>query len=537
MASNVMKTPAASPLGCMTKLSECVYIYRPEAPAPATPSSATDAASPPKPVPKLIILATWMGARNPHIAKYLVQYQALYPTVPILLLRSEPRHFLLPSGNPRAFAPAVPFVRAIFPDIGTPDRPDNNNNNNNNNKPTNAQPELLLHAWSNGGAASLLHLRTALGLATHNNPPPPRARTPASPATLPPYTLVLDSSPGRFRYGAGYRAFAAGLPARGPARWLAAPLLHVLCALYWVRHALLGRGRTGPLAALARALNDAGARRAEVRRTYVYGPADRLVHWRDVEDHAEAAARGGFAAVRRERFEGGEHVAHVRVDAGRYWRVVRETWEGAEIHYIKWYMVCPTRPSPGTLPTWPPLPPVPAPIAARRPAPGIAPGAIAAIPRLSVVMDLITHLRRDLVKRPTSRGFLLAPAPARAGDLERLECVVHTAVVTLVCLQLGRACVALLVVRLLVRQRPFLAHAECAVVLGFQATELLVKLFPCEGLGAVRASSFEDDESAHGLVWRAPVALVTIASQERVRVDGVCLCMCLRLNGKKRRGP
>jgi hypothetical protein len=273
-------------------------------------------------VPKLIVLATWMGARDPHIAKYLVQYQALYPTAPILLLRSEPRHFLLPGGNPREFAPAVPFVRAIFPDIGREDT--NNNNSNNNNKPANPEPELLLHAWSNGGAASLLNLRTALSLLSSPSP----ATSAGAPATLPRYTLVLDSSPGRFRYGAGYRAFSAGLPPRGPVRWLAAPFLHALCAAYWVRHALLGRGRTGPMAALARALNDGGARRAEVRRTYVYGPADRLVDWRDVEDHAEEAVRSGFGGVRRERFEGGEHVAHVRVDAGRYWCVVTETWEG-----------------------------------------------------------------------------------------------------------------------------------------------------------------------------------------------------------------
>ncbi|KAK3293751.1 uncharacterized protein B0H64DRAFT_419411 [Chaetomium fimeti] len=426
----------------MTKLSESVYIYRPETPTPA--SSPTDATSPPqKRVPKLIILATWMGARDLHIAKYLVQYQALYPTAPILLLRSEPRHFLRPGGNPRDFAPAAPFVRNIFPNLGVPGRDDTDET-----KPTNPEPELLLHAWSNGGAASLLHLRTALAVSAPGTAPAGGG----SPATLPRYTLVLDSSPGRFRYGAGYLAFSAGLPRGWAARWLAAPFLHALCLSYWVRHTLLGRGRTGPMAALARALNDAGARRAEVRRTYVYGPADRLVHWRDVEDHAEEAVRGGFAAVRRERFEAGEHVAHLRVDAGRYWRVVRETWEGMEIHY-KWYMACSTLPYHGGFRTWPAPLSVPVP-ANRHSAPGIPPAPAA--------------------------GFLLGPAPARAGDLERLESVVHTAVVTLVSLQLGGACVALLVVRLL-------------------AAELLAELFPCEGLGAVRACPLEHDESAHGL--------------------------------------
>jgi hypothetical protein len=30
-------------------------------------------------------------------------------------------------------------------------------------------------------------------------------------------------------------------------------------------------------------------------------------------------------------FKGGAHVAHVRVDADRYWKVVQEAWEGKAI--------------------------------------------------------------------------------------------------------------------------------------------------------------------------------------------------------------
>ncbi|KAK4152561.1 hypothetical protein C8A00DRAFT_34714 [Chaetomidium leptoderma] len=311
MASNAATTRAASPLAAMTKLSPSVYFYRPTTPSPAT--ADTETISSQNPAPKLIILATWMGARDPHIAKYLVQYQALYPTAPVLLLRSEPRHFISPRGNPREFAPATPVVCSIFPDLGTtPMTPANKAPN-----PQQQAPQLLIHAWSNGGAASLHHLRRALARPAAATAPP-----------LPPYTIVLDSTPGLFRYRAGYRAFSAGLT--GLAKWLAAPFLHALCAWYWLAHGLVGRGRTGPLAAAAAALNDGAARRSEVRRTYVYGPGDRLVHWRDVEAHAAEADKRGFRRARRERFEGSEHVAHVRVDAGRYWRVAKETWEGVD---------------------------------------------------------------------------------------------------------------------------------------------------------------------------------------------------------------
>jgi hypothetical protein len=282
----------------MTKLSPSVYVYRPETSSRAPASSSTTSSQ--NPAPNLIILATWMGARDPHIAKYLAQYQSLYPTAPILLLRSEPRHFIRPRGAPLELAPAVPVLRAIFPDLElTKD-----------NTTLAATPELLIHAFSNGGAGSVHNLRRALG---------PNA-------TLPPYTLVLDSAPGTFRYRASFLAFTTGLA--GPLLWLLTPFTHALCAWYWFWHVLVGRGRTGPLAVVAAALNDEGARKREVRRTYVYSDADRLVDWRDVEGHAGDAEQKGFG-VRRERFEGSEHVAHARRDAGRYWGVVKATWEGS----------------------------------------------------------------------------------------------------------------------------------------------------------------------------------------------------------------
>ncbi|KAK4035322.1 hypothetical protein C8A01DRAFT_48471 [Parachaetomium inaequale] len=474
MASNAATTPPASPLGSMNKLSPCVYIYRPETPSPAAPST-TGAIPTPKPPPKLIVLATWMGARDPHIAKYLVQYQALYPTAPILLLRSEARHFVRPRGNPRVFAPAVPFVRAVFPELGSRTRSIGPQ------QPEGRQPELLLHAWSNGGASSLHHLRAALALDLSQSTSPAQL-------ALPRYTLVLDSSPGTFRYGAGFRAFTAGLS--GLALWLAAPFMHALCLMYWVQHVLFGRGRTGPLATVAKGLNDDLSKRGEVRRTYVYGERDRLVDWRDVEGHAEDAEEKGFK-VRREKFEGGEHVAHVRVDGGRYWRVVRETWEGTQTALVDGQL-CP--PSPWLTQTQlsrkPPVPPFP----------GNAP-AIIIILVIRLGRDLVTPVPVPALGQPLSAepGVLLGGTPAAgAGNLERLDCVVHTAIVALVGLELGRARVALLVVLLLVRQRALLAHAEGAVVLRLEAAELLRKLLPGEGVAAMRAGPLEDDEPAHG---------------------------------------
>ncbi|KAL2019757.1 hypothetical protein VTK56DRAFT_9201 [Thermocarpiscus australiensis] len=323
MASNMVAAPTTSPLSFMTKLSPSVYVYRPTAPSPA-PSTPSFSSSSSKPAPRLILLVAWMGAREQHIAKYLLQYQALYPTAPILLVRSEPWHFLRPRSAGRELAPAVPVIRDVFPDLD--DGPSLSSSSADKDKAsettTTATPQLLIHAWSNGGAASLHTLRRALGSGSGSG---------TRPLLLPPYTLLLDSAPGQFHYGASVAAFAAGLS--GPVLWLLLPLLHALTASYWLRHEVWGRGGTGPLAVVAAALNEealAGRRGGrEVRRTYVYSEGDRLVDWRDVEGHAGEAERKGFV-VRRERFEGSAHVAHARADGERYWRVVRETWEGVE---------------------------------------------------------------------------------------------------------------------------------------------------------------------------------------------------------------
>ncbi|KAL2127217.1 hypothetical protein VTI74DRAFT_11075 [Chaetomium olivicolor] len=289
----------------MTKLSPCVFIHRPTAASPVP--SSTDTALFEKPAPKLIVLASWMGARDPHIAKYLLQYQAQYPASPILLLRAEPRHFLQPRGALREFAPAAPVVRSLFPGLDATTITTTTTA-----KSERKQPQLLIHSWSNGGAASLHNLRLALG-----NPP------------FPPYTLVLDSAPGNFHYGSAVLAFTAGI--EPPLLWLISPFMRMICLWYWFMHMLIGRGKTGPIVTLRAALNDEMARQGEVRRTYVYGTRDRLVFVRDVEAHAEDAERKGFREVRREKFEGGEHVALVRgAEAARYWRIVKETWEGVD---------------------------------------------------------------------------------------------------------------------------------------------------------------------------------------------------------------
>ena len=56
--------------------------------------------------------------------------------------------------------------------------------------------------------------------------------------------------------------------------------------------------------------------------------------WRDVEDHADDAEARGWV-VRREEFGGSMHVAHARVDEGRYWGIVKAVFDAAQSYQQK----------------------------------------------------------------------------------------------------------------------------------------------------------------------------------------------------------
>ena len=146
---------------------------------------------------------------------------------------------------------------------------------------------------------------------------------------LPVHCTVFDSAPGRFAYSRTVAALTAGFAsATTPlvVRLAAALLARLAAGWFWLARAVLRR--PDGLAAVGRAHNDGVRRAREARRAYLYSRRDRLVGWRDVEAHAEDARARGFAVVRMENFGESPHVAHARTDGERYWKAVRETWEG-----------------------------------------------------------------------------------------------------------------------------------------------------------------------------------------------------------------
>jgi len=301
MASNapVAKSAPDGPLSFMTKLSPVVYFYKPDPTCTPAPSA-----------PRLLLLAAWMGAQEGHIAKYILPYQALYPTSPILLLRYNPNHFMsIFPWRRRAieaqYAVAVPILRQIA-ESPQPNRPS-------------SAPEILIHIWSNGGSISLTTVYNHFKKATT--------------AAFPAHTIVFDSVPGVFNHAAGVRVMSQGLSLM--MRVWVVPLLHVMGAWYWLLHIAIGsriKSLRGFLEVLAEGHNDLSAEfrgraRTEIRRSYLYGPQDEIVSEKHVENHAHDARSKGMR-IRTERFVGSKHVQHVRADQERYWKVVRETWEG-----------------------------------------------------------------------------------------------------------------------------------------------------------------------------------------------------------------
>lgn len=105
MASN-QSTIAARPLSTMKRLSPFVYFYEPgqtvtQQPVPPAGRS-----------PRLILIASWMDARDLHIDKYITQYQTIYPTSTILLVRFVFKESLFESVVNTAVEPAFAYLQS-----------------------------------------------------------------------------------------------------------------------------------------------------------------------------------------------------------------------------------------------------------------------------------------------------------------------------------------------------------------------------------------------------------------------------------------
>ncbi|KAI0456034.1 hypothetical protein F5B21DRAFT_169361 [Xylaria acuta] len=279
--------PSSTSLHMMTKLSPHVFAYEPSE-TRASSATASD--------PKLIVLAAWMDARDVHAAKYITHYQSMYPNAAILLVKFIMKEAMLAPVAIGAVQPAVWYLRSLVNagDLSaTPDR-----------------PEILAHVFSNGGATSMQNLYVSYN------------RLFGQPFPL--HCTVFDSCPGLHAFSTSYNALIAGFP-RGLLRFIFAPFIVLMITASWIWHIPFGFvAGEDFLSKNARVLNDRDLVK-QSNRTYIYGKADTMVDWHHIEKHAKKAVSKGFE-VRKEAFENSPHVAHMRMDSERYWRIVKETW-------------------------------------------------------------------------------------------------------------------------------------------------------------------------------------------------------------------
>ncbi|KAI0202065.1 hypothetical protein F4808DRAFT_423424 [Astrocystis sublimbata] len=288
MASAEAPAPKERPLSFMEALDPLVSLYRPSEGSSSSSSRSADHQ------PRLIIVASWTDARDVHIAKYLVKYQALYPAASILLLKSTTSHIIRPSLIGPSMKHAASVVRAAFQ------------------TPTSSSPQsLLIHMFSNGGSSSIANLYDQYAVLAG----------PDDDKILPPHVTVFDSCPGVYSIPRAVAFYNVGLSSFQ--RLIAAPVIYAwtgvwsaLIALYLLPDSLADWGTTH---------NEKG-NTAEARRVYIYSPSDELIDYKAVEAHAAEAKTKGFS-VALEKYDGSAHVAHLRKDESRYWDIVSKTLE------------------------------------------------------------------------------------------------------------------------------------------------------------------------------------------------------------------
>ena len=239
--------------------------------------------------PNLILITSWMNALPRHVRKHITALQRLFPSARVLLITTSTSHFLIQPESRRIkqLDPALDILQSLQP-----------------------QERVLLHAYSNGGAAAAFLIAK-----THH------ART-GQP--LPISKAVFDSAPGTQRYSSAVAAFSAGLPKNPISRAIGTALLQILLGI-WYCYLSITRSQT-ILDRLREGLNDPELFPTDAARLYVYSMADQLIQWQDVEAHAKEAGTRGYS-IHMLKYLDTAHIAHMLSDGKRYWTAVTELWD------------------------------------------------------------------------------------------------------------------------------------------------------------------------------------------------------------------
>ncbi|KAN0114742.1 Eukaryotic protein of unknown function (DUF829) domain containing protein [Hyaloscypha variabilis] len=240
--------------------------------------------------PDLVLVLGWMDAQPKHIAKYAAGYEKLYPSASILGITTSAYDAAIAtnSANTKRISPALDILYALPPNA-----------------------KLLIHLFSNGGGFTGMLLARCYRKKTGK--------------ALPVTATVCDSMPGRTRMIAQTRAFMVALPKSAILRAIVTFVMYITYPLYRLWHILTGT--LDAVEVIRLALNDKSLFDLDAPRLYVYSEADDMVDPKDVEEHADAAAKLGVT-VFREKYLTSGHAAHMIQDPEKYWSIVQKLWSG-----------------------------------------------------------------------------------------------------------------------------------------------------------------------------------------------------------------
>ncbi|KAM6504053.1 Eukaryotic protein of unknown function (DUF829) domain containing protein [Amanita muscaria] len=251
-----------------------------------------------------------LGARLPHLLKYTQGYEKLYPSATLIVVRCEPASFWKPKWMlSAALRPVVEALEALGCITMIP-----SNGNNVTPAVNKTKHRILIQVFSNGGCLQL----TALGRALIQYQ---RTNVSAS-------AIIFDSCPGIGSLSSTTQAFSS-IIRFFPLRALVLLYMYTLYLLMNIRKRLFGVPMYWE--AMRTLINQPRFLpwlQKSSPRLYIYSTTDALISWQDVESHANDAKRM-YSNVTKEKFEGSMHVAHLKHDPDRYWRIVQDVWNAA----------------------------------------------------------------------------------------------------------------------------------------------------------------------------------------------------------------